>query len=209
MPGGGRGRVPWVRPLWSLVGLEPRLSTLPGSSWHARPPEPSRKHGDATRGPAWPHPHAHLMRRYRYAMLISTSPRLSTTSRRHPALVAATMARGAARRLSFVPTTCRTSFLAPCLDSAPGGANSGTILPGGSSGFVVDSRGRPGASGSRQAAPVSSLLGLPLSERSLQLSKILRGSRIVDSENRPLWIKSTQSLQGGPRRRQSAFFGLS
>lgn len=107
-----------------------------------------------TRGPSWPHPHAHLRRRYRYAMLISTSPRLSTTSRRHPALVAATMARG----WLGVCCLCRRHVaprLAPCLDSAPGGANSGTILPGGSSGFVVDSRGRPGATGSRQAAPVS------------------------------------------------------
>jgi len=41
----------------------------------------------------------------------------------------------------------------------PGGANYGTIVPGGSSGFVVDFRGRPGATGSSQAVPVSSLLG--------------------------------------------------
>lgn len=45
-------------------------------------------------------------------------------------------------------------------------------------------------------------------ERPLQLSKILQGSRIVHSENRPLWTKSNQSLQGSPQRRQSAFFGL-
>lgn len=162
-----------------------------------------------TRGPSWPHPHAHLRRRYRYAMLISTSPRLSTTSRRHPALVAATMARG---RLG-VCCLCRRHVaprLAPCLNSAPGGANSGTILPGGSSGFVVDSRGRPGATGSRQAAPVSLVASWAASLRESGLCSYRKSLRlpIVDSENRPLWTKSNQSLQGSPQRRQSAFFGL-
>ncbi|KAK1828154.1 hypothetical protein QBC39DRAFT_158151 [Podospora conica] len=111
--------------------------------------------------------------------------------------------KGAANRLLFVPRS-RGSFLAPCLDSARGGANSGTILPGGSSGFVVDSRGRagrlgPGATGSRQAAPVSSLRAASASvarifPRPLPLPKILQGSRILDSENRPLSTESCQAV---------------
>lgn len=75
------------------------------------------------------------------------------------------------------------------------------------SSIPVGVQGRLGVAKPRRSR--SSLLGLPLSERAA-FAAIENPSRlpIVDSENRPLWTKSNQSLQGSPQRRQSAFFGL-